>query len=283
MRSGGPPAGSLANARGWATSRPAAATSSRNGLDVGMEPTTANDIEERPGSFNQAGAARKAWAVPRAMLRPAYRKGATDNDVTRREIRPPHPRRYGPRVLDARQAGTAAQRLLRAWERLIIGAAWLSVTPTRPNRNRNVNYRTTPAGKPFDRRIPRNPSRQRPGMRRKNGRPPDSHTPSRLGDGFRGASRRSIQFEHRTAWRRSAGGAAHHSLAFPGKDDSRRKRGMGRRPYHDATRPGERHPTRNRHGKTPYQDVIPANPAKQRNTAIRTPIRLPVAARTRKT
>lgn len=32
MRSGGPPAGSSASARGWATSRPTAATSSRNGL-----------------------------------------------------------------------------------------------------------------------------------------------------------------------------------------------------------------------------------------------------------
>lgn len=68
-----------------------------------MESITANDIEEWLGSFNQAGAARKAWAVLRTILRLAYRKGVTDNDVTRREIRLPHLRRYEPRVLDARQ------------------------------------------------------------------------------------------------------------------------------------------------------------------------------------
>lgn len=71
--------------------------------DVDMESITANDIEEWLGSFDQAGAARKAWAVLRAILRLAYRKGVTDNDVTRREIRLPHLRRYEPRVLDARQ------------------------------------------------------------------------------------------------------------------------------------------------------------------------------------
>lgn len=35
--------------------------------DVDMESITANDIEEWLGSFNQAGAARKAWAVLRAI------------------------------------------------------------------------------------------------------------------------------------------------------------------------------------------------------------------------
>ena len=54
--------------------------------DVDMESITANDIEEWLGSFNQAGAARKAWAVLRAILRLAYRKGVTDYDVTRVEI-----------------------------------------------------------------------------------------------------------------------------------------------------------------------------------------------------
>jgi hypothetical protein len=41
-----------------------------------MEPITANDIEERPGPFDQAGAARKAWTVLRTILRLAYRKGS---------------------------------------------------------------------------------------------------------------------------------------------------------------------------------------------------------------
>lgn len=83
--------------------------------DVDMESITANDIEEWLGSFNQAGAARKAWAVLRAILRLAYRKGVTDNDVTRREIRLPHLRRYEPRVLDARQV----RRLLKGFNEFV--------------------------------------------------------------------------------------------------------------------------------------------------------------------
>lgn len=78
---------------------------------VDMESITASDIEEWLGSFKRAGAARKAWAVLRAILRLAYRRGVTDNDVTRREIRLPHLRRYEPRVLDARQV----RRLLKGF------------------------------------------------------------------------------------------------------------------------------------------------------------------------
>lgn len=111
-------------------------------------------------------------------------------------------------------------------------------------------------------RIPRQSPQHRLERGERVGGVTDSQTPSRFGGGFRGALRRSIQFEHRIAWRRSAGGAAHHRLAFLGKDDSKRKRGMGRRLYHGATCLGERHSTRNRHGKTLQQDVIPANPAK---------------------
>lgn len=90
---------------------------------VDMESITANDIEEWLGSFEQAGAARKAWAVLRAMLRLAYRKGVTDNDVTRREIRLPHLRRYEPRVLDARQV----RRLLKGFYGHAL-EAWLLVS-----------------------------------------------------------------------------------------------------------------------------------------------------------
>lgn len=90
---------------------------------VDMESITANDIEEWLGSFNQAGAARKAWAVLRAILRLAYRKGVTDNDVTRREIRLPHLRRYEPRVLDARQV----RRLLKGFYGHAL-EAWLLVS-----------------------------------------------------------------------------------------------------------------------------------------------------------
>ena len=78
---------------------------------VDMESITASDIEEWLGSFKRAGAARKAWAVLRAILRLAYRRGVTDNDVTRREIRLPHLRRYEPQVLSA----TEVRRLLKGF------------------------------------------------------------------------------------------------------------------------------------------------------------------------
>lgn len=84
--------------------------------DVDMESITANDIEEWLGSFNQAGAARKAWAVLRAILRLAYRKGVTDNDVTRREIKTTARYYLRPDL-------SVLRSLQRAWERLIIGAA----------------------------------------------------------------------------------------------------------------------------------------------------------------
>lgn len=78
---------------------------------VDMESITASDIEEWLGSFKLAGAARKAWAVLRAILRLAYRRGVTDNDVTRREIRLPHLRHYEPQVLSASEV----RRLLKGF------------------------------------------------------------------------------------------------------------------------------------------------------------------------
>ncbi|WP_368099359.1 tyrosine-type recombinase/integrase [Bifidobacterium pseudocatenulatum] len=78
---------------------------------VDMESITASDIEEWLGSFKRAGAARKAWAVLRAILRLAYRRGVTDNDVTRREIRLPHLRHYEPQVLSAPEV----RRLLKGF------------------------------------------------------------------------------------------------------------------------------------------------------------------------
>ena len=69
--------------------------------DVDMESITANDIEEWLGSFNQAGAARKAGRAA-GDTRLAYRKGVTDNDghVVKSDCRT-----CGgmSRVLDARQ------------------------------------------------------------------------------------------------------------------------------------------------------------------------------------
>ena len=76
-----------------------------------MDAISVADIESWLDSFDKPGAARKAYAVFRAILRLAFRKGATDNDVTRREIRLPRLRRYEPRVLDVRQT----RRLLKGF------------------------------------------------------------------------------------------------------------------------------------------------------------------------
>ena len=76
--------------------------------DSDMDAITAPQLEAWLNSFQKAGAARKAWAVFRAILRLAFRKGATDNDVTRREIRLPRPRLHrelplvGPPAVDRR-------------------------------------------------------------------------------------------------------------------------------------------------------------------------------------
>ena len=111
--SGGPPAGSSASARGVATSRPTAATSSRNGLTStwSRSPRTTS----RSGSARSIRPAPRARrAVLRAILRLAYRKGVTDNDghVVKSDCRTCGG--MSPRVLDARQVRFAAQRLLRS-------------------------------------------------------------------------------------------------------------------------------------------------------------------------
>lgn len=50
-----------------------------------LDSITVADIESWLDSFDKPGAARKAWAVFRAILRLAFRRGMTDNDVTRRK------------------------------------------------------------------------------------------------------------------------------------------------------------------------------------------------------
>lgn len=78
---------------------------------VDLDSVTVADIESWLDSFAKAGAARKAWAVFRSILRLAYRRGVTDNDVTRREIRLPHLRHYEPQVLTAPEV----RRLLKGF------------------------------------------------------------------------------------------------------------------------------------------------------------------------
>lgn len=59
-------------------------------------------LESWLSGIRETGAARKAWALLRTMLRRALRWGLLDTDVTR-TIVPPRQGRYQPELLDARQ------------------------------------------------------------------------------------------------------------------------------------------------------------------------------------
>ena len=76
-----------------------------------IDSITVADIESWLDSFDKPGAARKAYAVFRAILRLAFKRGLADNDVTRREIRLPHLRHYEPQVLSASEV----RRLLKGF------------------------------------------------------------------------------------------------------------------------------------------------------------------------
>lgn len=69
--------------------------------------------------FDSAGAARKAWAVLRAILRRAIRWNLLDVDITRRDIQLPAKPHYEPRILTIRQQRTLLRgfygHLLEAW------------------------------------------------------------------------------------------------------------------------------------------------------------------------
>ena len=69
--------------------------------------------------FDSAGAARKAWAVLRAVLRRAIRWNLLDVDITRRDIQLPAKPHYEPRILTIRQQRTLLRgfygHLLEAW------------------------------------------------------------------------------------------------------------------------------------------------------------------------
>lgn len=69
--------------------------------------------------FDSAGAARKAWAVLRAILRRAIRWNLLDVDITRRDIQLPAKPHYEPRILTIRQQRALLQGFyghpLEAW------------------------------------------------------------------------------------------------------------------------------------------------------------------------
>lgn len=102
---------------------------------VDLDSVTVADIESWLDSFAKAGAARKAWAVFRSILRLAFKRGMTDNDVTRREIRLPHLRHYEPQVLSAPEVRRLLKRLLRSRVgSLVIGVRMRWIAPLRVGR-----------------------------------------------------------------------------------------------------------------------------------------------------
>lgn len=85
---------------------------------VDMADITVADVESWLAGIQSPGAARKAWAVLRAMLRKALRFGVLDVDITLRVQSPKQPYYRAP-VLDARQIRTLLQGFyghqLEAW------------------------------------------------------------------------------------------------------------------------------------------------------------------------
>ena len=75
------------------------------GMDMGA--ISVELVDKWLANFDTAGAARKAWAVLRAILRRAIRWNLLDVDITRRDIQLPSKPHYEPTLLTIRQ-----QRLL---------------------------------------------------------------------------------------------------------------------------------------------------------------------------
>ena len=64
-----------------------------------MDAISVELVDKWLAGFDSAGAARKAWAVLRAMLRRAIRWNLLDVDITRRDIQLPAKTHYEPRTL----------------------------------------------------------------------------------------------------------------------------------------------------------------------------------------
>ena len=86
---------------------------------MGMDAISVELVDKWLANFDTAGAARKAWAVLRAILRRAIRWNLLDVDITRRDIQLPAKPHYEPRILTIRQQRTLLQGFyghpLEAW------------------------------------------------------------------------------------------------------------------------------------------------------------------------
>lgn len=84
-----------------------------------MESISVELVDKWLAGFASSGAARKAWAVLRAILRRAIRWNLLDVDITRRDIRLPAKPHYEPVILGIRQQRSLLQGFyghpLEAW------------------------------------------------------------------------------------------------------------------------------------------------------------------------
>lgn len=101
----------------WGTSPLGVCTSVFGGTDMGA--ISVELVDKWLAGFDSAGAARKAWAVLRAILRRAIRWNLLDVDNTRRDIQLPAKPHYEPTILSIRQQRTLLQGFyahpLEAW------------------------------------------------------------------------------------------------------------------------------------------------------------------------
>lgn len=86
---------------------------------MGMDAISVELVDKWLANFDTAGAARKAWAVLRAILRRAIRWNLLDVDITRRDIQLPAKPHYEPQILTIRQQRALLQGFyghpLEAW------------------------------------------------------------------------------------------------------------------------------------------------------------------------
>lgn len=111
---------------------------------MGMDAISVELVDKWLANFDTAGAARKAWAVLRAILRRAIRWNLLDVDITRRDIQLPAKPHYEPRILTIRQQRT----LLRGFYGHPL-EAWLICAVScglRPKRDTGSNGATSTCG-----------------------------------------------------------------------------------------------------------------------------------------
>lgn len=112
------------------------------GMDMGA--ISVELVDKWLANFDTAGAARKAWAVLRAILRRAIRWNLLDVDITRRDIQLPAKPHYEPRILTIRQQRTLLQGFTAI--RLRRGLSAPSHADSAPKKDTGSNGATSTCG-----------------------------------------------------------------------------------------------------------------------------------------